>query len=238
MPESNMRAPDDWNLFFREQALSVADPRLQLFYANGVIAADTPLAEVPFVALDFETTGLDFARDEIVSIGLVPFDLQRIRLREARHWLLTPRKALAEDSVVIHGITHSDIAGAPDLSERLAPLLEALAGRVAVVHYHTLERTFLNAALQRRVGEGICFPLVDTMEIEARQHRQGFSAGLRRFFGRKPASIRLADSRSRYHLPQYPLHDALADALATAELLQAQIRYHFSADTPISELWL
>ncbi len=33
-------------------------------------------------------------------------------------------------------------------------------------------------------------------------------------------------------------HHALTDALATAELLQAQIAYHFDPDTPISEVWL
>jgi len=39
-------------------------------------------------------------------------------------------------------------------------------------------------------------------------------------------------------LPTYPPHDALTDAIATAELLQAQIHHHFSPDTPIKKLWL
>lgn len=54
----------------------------------------------------------------------------------------------------------------------------------------------------------------------------------------RPLSIRLANTRSRYHLPTYPPHDALTDAIATAELLQAQIHYHFDGDTPIKKLWL
>ena len=228
----------DWPLLFRELALSSHDERLQLFYAGGCPAADTPLADVPFVALDFETTGLDAEHDEIVSIGLVPFDLQRIRVRDARHWLLTPRKEMKENSVVIHGITHSDIDGAPDLHSVMGALLEAIAGRVVVVHYRYIEREFLNAGITRRVGEGIRFPVVDTMELEAQLYRKGFSSFCGRLLGRKPTSIRLGDSRSRYGLPHYAQHDAMVDALATAELLQAQIRHRYSENTPLSEIWI
>ena len=48
--------------------------------------------------------------------------------------------------------------------------------------------------------------------------------------------MRLADSRIRYSLPAYQNHNALNDATATAELLQAQIAYHYRPDTPLSEL--
>jgi DNA polymerase-3 subunit epsilon len=50
-------------------------------------------------------------------------------------------------------------------------------------------------------------------------------------------SIRLADSRLRYNLPSYSAHHALIDALATAELLQAQVATHYATDTPVGELW-
>jgi len=38
-------------------------------------------------------------------------------------------------------------------------------------------------------------------------------------------------------LPRYRLHHALTDALATAELLQAQVAHRFTPDTPLSALW-
>ncbi len=56
--------------------------------------------------------------------------------------------------------------------------------------------------------------------------------------GKKPVSIRLADSRLRYQLPHYAAHNALIDAIATAELLQAQVLHHFSRETPVADLWL
>ena len=36
-----------------------------------------------------------------------------------------------------------------------------------------------------------------------------------------PGSLRLHSCRQRYGLPHYPAHDALTDAVATAELLLA-----------------
>ncbi len=215
------------------------DPRLQAFYAAGWPDPDTPMADVPMVSVDFETTGLDPAEHSIVSIGLVPFDLARIRGSGARHWLVRPRLALLQTSITIHGITHSDIESAPDIEEILEDVLTAIAGKVAVVHYRGIERPFLDTALRARIAEGIQFPVIDTMAIEACLHPDRNPSLWEQWVQRKkPVSIRLPDSRTRYHLPHYPPHHALTDALATAELLQAQIQHHFSPDTPLQDLWL
>lgn len=238
MSDSGINSGFDWPQLYREQALVCKDERLQLFYGSGCPAPDTPLSDVPFVALDFETTGLDAGVDEIVSIGLVPFDIRRIRPREAKQWLLNPQQELREESVVIHGITHSEINNAPDLDAVLGELLGALAGRVVVAHYRYIEREFLDANIRRRIGEGVQFPIVDTMELEAMQYRKRWSMLRDKLLGRKQTSIRLGDSRTRYGLPHYSSHDAVVDSIATAELLQAQIRHRFSEDTPIKDLWI
>lgn len=227
----------DWAERFSELHDHTYHERLRAFYATGVVSGDTPLADVPFVALDFETTGLNPERDGIISIGLVPMTLARIQCNAARHWVVNPRRVLQDESVVIHGITHSDIAEAPDLMDILDELLTALAGRIVVVHHHRIERQFLDAALKVRLNEGIQFPVVDTMELEGRLHRKRPSLW-DKLLRRPQESIRLADSRTRYHLPFYQPHHALTDALASAELLQAQIAHHYSPETPLRELWL
>ncbi len=219
-----------------ELAATTRDRRLTAFYEAGCVAPETPLSQVPMVAMDFETTGLDPNQHSIVSVGLVPFTLDRIQLPQARHWVVRPRLPL--DQMSIHGITHSDIRQAPDLEDILHQLLPALAGRVVVVHYRAIERPFLDVALQWRLNEGIDFPVIDTMAIEAHLHPDRNPTLWQSLRGKKPVSIRLADSRLRYHLPHYPGHNALIDATGTAELLQAQIAYHFSADTPVQDLWL
>ena len=227
----------DWLHLYEQRLNSAKDERLKSFYNAGTFAPDTPIKSIPFVAVDFETTGFDPKRDGIVSIGLVPFDLKRIHCKGSKHWIVRPRTILDKESVVVHGITHSDIKSAPDLMRIVEYLLKALEGRVVVVHHRAIERPFLNAALEKRINEGIVFPVVDTMELEARIHRAKPLTLWQRFRGHALPSIRLVDSRERYHLPYYRQHHALTDALATAELFMAQVSHRFSEDTPISELW-
>ncbi len=228
----------DWPARFAALVENTQDPRLRAYYAAGVPAGDTVLTEVPLVALDIETTGLDPVRDGIVSIGMVPMSLERILASASRHWIVRPRVPLDEKSVTLHGITDSQVREAPDLDAILTEVLEAMAGRVAIVHCRQIERQFLDQALRRRIGEGIVFPTIDTMALEARVHRRSIPGFLSRLFGtRELVSIRLAASRSRYGLPRYGLHHALTDALATGELFQAQIAHRYRPDTRLEAVW-
>lgn len=228
----------NWAAFLQLKTQLSKDKRLHDFYHAGTYHNETPLSEIDFVALDFETTGLDSHKNGIISIGLVPFNLQRVFCRKAKQWYINPQDNLQENSIIIHGITHSDLQGAPDLLRILEQLLDELAGKVVVVHYRHIERDFLDHTLRILINEGIIFPVIDTMQIEADLQRAK-SKGLFNLFKRKrPESIRLANSRTRYNLPAYPPHDALTDAIATAELLQAQIKYHFSPDTAVEKLWV
>ena len=232
------RAPQqsDWSIRFEQLQLEARDARLQKFYAGGMLQADTPIVNVPMLAMDFETTGLQAEHDQIVSIGIVAFTLARIICRESAHWILNPERSLDSESVIIHNITHQEVAEAPILDSILEQLLAAMTGRVVVAHYRHIERDFLVRALLQRLDEGINFPIIDTMALEKRilllQQNQW-----QRWLGRPLPSLRLGDCRERYNLPHYQPHHAPTDALATAELLQAQIAWHFSEHTAVGELW-
>lgn len=236
--DESIVAEPTWPERMAKHAAETQNPHLRRFYQAGCVAPETPLAKVPMVALDFETTGLAAQHHSIVSIGLVPFSINRIRCQEARHWLVRPRLPLQQKSVTIHGITHSDIDRAPDLEEVLGEVLDALAGRIIVVHYRGIERPFLDVALKARLDEGIEFPVIDTMAIERDLHPDRRRSLFKFIIGKPPVSVRLPDSRRRYGLPHYSPHNALTDALASAELFQAQVQYHFTQQTPIGDIWL
>jgi DNA polymerase-3 subunit epsilon len=227
----------NWPARLAELAGQSRVPALGDFYRRGCPAADTPLAEVPFVALDLETTGLDAKRHGIVSLGAVPFTLERIRPARGYYRVLRPRREIDEHSITIHRITHEEVEDAPDLEDVLDEVLEVLAGRVAVVHYHAIERRFLYQTVLRRLGEGVLFPLVDTLQIEKQAHI-GRTLNPLSWVRRRRVSLRLADARRRYHLPAYTAHHALTDALATAELFQAQVAHRGSPDDPVADWWL
>ncbi|APU74107.1 3'-5' exonuclease [Vibrio parahaemolyticus] len=227
-----------WPTKFQQKLELVSDENLVAFYDSELPAPNTPISEVEFVALDFETTGLNPEKHDIITIGLVPFNLRRIFLRDARHWKVRPQKKLDEDSVIIHGITHSELIDAPDLSDILGELLPCLSGKIIVVHYRRIEREFLDQALKARIGEGIEFPVLDTLQIEENIQKRSAGGIWNRLKGKRPESLRLAQSRRRYGLPDYSPHHALTDAIATAELLQAQMAHHYNDDQPISDFWL
>ena len=228
----------DWINRYERKLSEATHPLLKAFYAAPLATAETPIDEIRFVAMDFETTGLNAKKDGIITIGLVPFTLKRIYMKDARHWIVRPRQALDEQSVVIHNITHSDIINAPDLSKVIEPVLNALAGSIIVVHYRKIEREFLDRALKEIINEGICFPVIDTLQLEL-QIQQRLCGGLwNQFKGRKPESVRLGQARKRYGLPTYTPHHALTDAIATAELLQAQIAYYYDPKQPVRDFWL
>ncbi|MEM6981388.1 MAG: 3'-5' exonuclease, partial [Pseudomonadota bacterium] len=90
MAKSTLRWPQRY-----EQLLQTAqNPLLKDFYQQAFTNQDTALKDVPFVALDFETTGLDANSDDIVSVGLVPFNVNRIYCKDSRHWVVQPRRDL------------------------------------------------------------------------------------------------------------------------------------------------
>ena len=226
----------NWNTRYAQLADDAQNNLLKEFYLSTFSDASASVKDIPFVALDFETTGLNSKTDDIVSVGLVPFTLARIYCKQSKHWVVQPRRNLSESSIVIHGITHNDVDNAPDFDNIIVPLLDALRSKVIVVHYAAIERGFFNSALLLRLKEHIEFMVVDTMELERRalKAKQGLIGQL---FNTKLGSLRLNDCRKRYSLPVYEGHHALTDALATAELLQAQLRHHYTEETPLCTIW-
>lgn len=230
--------PRDWRTRFFELAETVADPRLKSFYQVPPVPGHTPVAEVPFLALDLETTGLDPQTDAIVSVGFIPLTCNRIICSGAQNWTIRPDQNPEQPLAEIHGITHSRLEASPDFNETLAALLRAMAGHVLLVHYNTIERQFLNQACMDLLNQPLEFPVVDTMDLEARKYPRFRPNILQRLMKTRPGpSLRLSHARERYGLPRYTPHHALTDALATAELFLAQIADQYSPETPVEELW-
>lgn len=228
---------DEWQRYQAQQAEACVNPTLQHFYQMPLTDPAKPLSEVSFVALDFETTGLDPSHNEIVSFGLVPFTLRSIRPSAGYYQVVKPTCSLSEESIAFHRITHSQVDTAPPLEKVLDELLGRLAESIVVVHYQQIERPFLDMACRKLWGEHCLFPLIDTMAIEARWERRGWKHQLKKNLGLQPVSIRLNDSRQRYGLPSYSAHHAKVDAMATAELFLAQVARHYSPTTAIGQLW-
>lgn len=97
--------------------------------------AHTPLAALPAVSLDFETTGLDVRQDRIVQIGAVALHGAEILETPRIDQLLDPGLPIPAAVTRIHGISDAAVAGKPSLADFFATLSDVLAGRVVVGHH-------------------------------------------------------------------------------------------------------
>lgn len=191
-------------------------PVLQQLLATPVPNFTADVFSVPWLAFDFETSGLDANQDRILSIGSVMVQSGQILLASAQHQYISSDPQVNAHSAVINHITPEMLRDGEALDEAMETLFLRLAGRVAVVHGKMVERAFINAWLQTRYGaEDLPILWIDTLEIE-RRYQQA-----RR---QMQNDLRLSSLRREYRLPDYPAHHALCDAVATAELALVQLQ--------------
>lgn len=210
--------------FARQQTLALA-PDCQHYYQQGLPDSRLTLEQVPLVALDIETTGLDSRHEQILAIGILPFQLNKLRSGDCRQWLIHGNNAMNEDNVIIHGITDAERATGLSLAQAMRELLVSIAGKILVVHYRDLEMRFLQAASEQVFQQPLSLPMIDTMAIERQLAEQTWQQHWQTMWRGQRRSLRLNDCRQRYGLPPYRPHHACSDALATAELLMAQHRH-------------
>ncbi len=177
---------------------------------------DSNWEHVNYLALDFETTGLDDTKDEILSVGYTTINGSCMRLADATHILTRPRGVIPGGSAVIHGIMDDEAAGAEALEDVLPILLNALAGKAMLAHYAAIEYHFLDNACKRIYGYPFIGPVVDTLASEVLIFRN-------RDIPIQSGDLRLANARKRYGLPRYRAHNALVDAISAGELFLAQM---------------
>lgn len=184
--------------------------------------ARTPWRQASWCALDFELTGLDPHRDEIISFGAIPIDAGRVRLAGAVSRLVRPRGELDETSIRVHGLRAVDLKSAEPLENVIGSLMRVLAGRVVVAHSAPIERAFLRRAL-RTQSVRLRGPIVDT-EVLGRLWLHDRDGLLLR-------GISLSGLAGALGLPAERPHDALSDALTTAQAFVA-IADHLDSARP------
>jgi DNA polymerase-3 subunit epsilon len=186
-------------------------------------ALDTPIDELPILAVDFETTGLDAKADKLLSVGFVSLEQEQIKLNTSYHQIIKTKIQLEESNVIIHQITDDQKEQGQPLALVVEKLLKALAGKVMLVHFARIERQFLQQACLELYGFVPDFPMIDTLVIAKRQLDK-------RDISYDPSELRLSTLRNKYKLPDHHGHDALNDAIATAELLLAQMANRADTD--------
>jgi DNA polymerase-3 subunit epsilon len=199
----------------RERALKRAAPGPLRDYLEVPFAERNALCkDVEIVALDLETTGLDIKNDSILSTGLVCLKRFSVRLSSAWYRVVRVDHEIPEASAVIHEITDDQAAAGEPIEQVLPELLERLAGKVMLAHFARVEQSFIDAACRRLYGGPFLIPTIDSLILAQRLFEL-------RNHSIQVGDLRLFNLRPRFNLPRYKAHNALNDALCTAELFLA-----------------
>jgi DNA polymerase-3 subunit epsilon len=176
-------------------------------------------ASVVYWSLDIETGGLDPRRDPIIAVGMLPIREGVIRLGEAYQTLVQPEagREIRPESVRAHQLLRDEVRQAPPLGEVLEQIDRRLREGALLVHHQAIDVQFLRRASERLGRRWPKPPVVDTVELILKLDRKT------RFIRPAdappdPPSTNLSEARRRHGLPEYQAHDALTDAIATAEL--------------------
>ncbi len=201
----------------RQRLLKKARPSpLRDFLAVPFPPIEQLLYDTQILSVDFETTGFNAHHDQILSIGFTHLQRGQISLAHNYHQIINTKGLLSAENVTVHSITDQNKTTGISLARGVEDLLAALAGKVMLVHYAQIEKTFLQQACYQLYGLAPVFPMIDTLVIAKKRKDKSLTPY-------NPAELRLESLRKEHQLPAHYSHNALNDAVATAELMMAEV---------------
>ena len=173
---------------------------------------DCAASDTHFIALDFELDGLQ--KDaHLLQAGWVPFPGRSLTMGGAQEFDIRSDAELDARAVTIHGIGEQRASKGEPIAKVIEALISELAGKILVAHAAAIETEALRRAAKSIYGKDLPVRSICTLALERKLNPNLVGA----------EAYRLGPSRARYGLPAYDAHDALTDAIAAAELFQAQL---------------
>jgi DNA polymerase III subunit epsilon len=170
---------------------------------------DVPLSQVTFVVVDVETTGGSPATSSLTEVAAAKYCGGE--LLGAFETLVQPDQRIPPMITSLTGISDAMVAGAPRVGEMLPAFLEFVGAGVLVGHNLRFDLSFLDHALTSTGRDRLNNPTVDTLVLARRLVRD------------LVPDCRLGTLAATLRLPHIPAHRALADVLATGDLLHAML---------------
>lgn len=171
----------------------------------GRTGGDTPLADLPVLVLDLETTGLDPARDHVVAVGAVRLHGARLYRSATIDRLVRPPVAIPPRSTAVHGVTDAMVADAAAFAEVFQDLRPLLDGTVVVGHHVTFDLAVLERECARAGIDWQRPPVLDTLLLAGALEPDR-------------EDLRLEALAAAYGVDVHGRHTALGDVLVTAQV--------------------
>lgn len=200
----------------RVRLTAAQQARLERWQSLPEVDRSLPFGQTRYVVLDVETTGLNLLTDTLISIGAVAVEAGRINFADSFSVVLQQRTSSRKENILIHGISGAAQRDGIAPVDALLNFLD-FVGKTPLVAFHVaFDETMIKRALREYLGLNFKHPWLDLAYVMPALNRD-----LMR-------SHRILDDWiTRYDIRIETRHDALADALATAQLLLiAQTQAH------------
>jgi DNA polymerase-3 subunit epsilon len=198
-------------LFGRGVALDDAPRRrLEAWRALPEPKLDEAPEAARLVVVDVEATGLDLRSDRLIAIGAIAIERLRVDLGQSFYVVLRQSEASSTDNILVHGIGGTAQREGVPPADALLDFLEFM-GKAPLVAFHAgFDEGMIRRAMSEHLGEpfkrtwiDLACVAPDALPAEARKRKA------------------LDDWLALYGIGVFSRHDAVADALATGQLLQA-----------------
>jgi len=188
-----------------EEAARRLEAWSQLPEESSLVALD----EARLVVVDVETTGLNLAKDRLIAIGAVAVTHGKIDLDDSFEIIVQQQNVSAKDNILIHGITGTAQQEGVSPVEALLRFLEYLGDAPLIAFHVTFDQTMIRRAMKEYLGLDFKHTWLD------------LAYAVPALYPDKAQRYRALDDWIGYfRIQNFARHSALADALATAQLLQ------------------
>jgi len=161
-----------------------------------------------YVSLDFETTGLNPKKAEIISIGAVRIKGNTILASEMFTMLVKPEKEMDRDSIAVHHLRYSDLADGENAADAIKALLRFIGPRPIVGYYIEFDMALLNRYAKKLIGCSLPNRLIEVSGIYYNKKEKLIPQG--------HIDLRFDTIMKDLHLPFFGKHSASADAIMAA----------------------
>jgi DNA polymerase-3 subunit epsilon len=186
--------------------------RLDTWRAIPAAPLSASVAHSRFVVVDVETSGLNLQEDKLISIGAVGVVNGKVSLGDSFYIVLQQQEASEKTNILLHGIgTAEQLKGAPP-ADALLDFLDFLGKDPLIAFHVTFDETMIRRALREFLGFSFKHPWLDMAYV-----MPGLNPPLAQRYRA------LDDWIWHFGIRIDARHNALADALATAQLFQVAI---------------
>ncbi len=161
-----------------------------------------------FVVLDTETTGFDYEKDRILSIGAVILHNNQINIPDSFE-VYIQQEHYNQVTAQIHGILSDSVLDRPNELEALEQFLTFLGDSIIVAHHTLFDVTMINKALERNGLSSLKNKTLDTAVLYKK------TLLVSPIFERKD-NYTLDDLADKFDISKKDRHTAMGDAYITA----------------------